>query len=68
MSIILNEYEKFLSTKTLMTEHVTKRNGKWVILNKDRTKILEDNKGKGFPSKKAADKRMRQIEYFKNEG
>lgn len=69
MSTILEEYEKSLSylnksQKPILTEHVVKRDGKWVILNKDRTKVLES----GFASKEAADKRMGQIEYFKHAG
>lgn len=43
-----------------ITEHVEKRGDKWVVMNHDRTKELGE-----YDSKEAADKRLRQIEYFK---
>jgi hypothetical protein len=42
---------------------VIEENGKWYVYNKDGTKKLS----KGYPSKKLADKRLREIEWYKSQ-
>ena len=44
--------------------HVVEEDGKWFVYNHDKTKKLS----KGYGSKSEADKRLKQIEYFKHEG
>lgn len=46
-----------------ITEHIVERGDKWVILNHDRTKELGE-----YDTKSAAEKRLREIEYFKHNG
>lgn len=50
-----------LSFKQYLQEHIKRVDGQYVIMSKDGSKRL----GK-YPTKSAALKRLRQIEYFKN--
>lgn len=47
----------------ILQEKVREENGKWFVYNKTGEKKLS----KGYDSKTAANKRLGQIEYFKNE-
>lgn len=64
LTIICEEAESLDLDKSLkdITEHIEQRGDKWVVLNHDRTKELGE-----YDSKAAAEKRLRQIEYFKNQ-
>lgn len=65
LTIIKEDAESLDLDKTVedITEHIEHRGDKWVILNQDRTKELGE-----YDSKEAAEKRLRQIEYFKDNG
>ena len=64
LTIIREEAESLDLDKSLkdITEHIEQRGDKWVVMNHDRTKELGE-----YDSKAAAEKRLRQIEYFKNQ-
>lgn len=51
-------------TSCAMCRHIEKRGDAYVILNHDKTKVLGRYRGKGAEAK--ANKRLGQIEYFKN--
>lgn len=65
LTIIGEEAEPLNLDKSLesLSEHIEHRGDKWVVLNHDRTKELGE-----YDSKEAAEKRLRQIEYFKYNG
>lgn len=61
----MRNYTKLLHTikeSLSLREHIVKRGDKWVVTSSDGSKTMGS-----YDSKEAAEKRLREIEYFKNE-